>query len=188
MKKCNVADIYREYNTTIKPLIAQIEAYQERVPLPILNEIRATHDHIARFYFENVDEDFQDTQIEYARRHNMRIILDCLKILNALYKKEMLTLEKRTNISQINSGKFYVKYAELADTAEKFSNEAKLIEGRDKEKAIELFQNATVIYREIHNLILQNRTHIAWARIRFYERPFWAIVLTLLGVAIGKII
>ena len=42
--------LYQSYNTVIKPLIAEVEARTEQFPLPLFNEIRALHDHIARCY------------------------------------------------------------------------------------------------------------------------------------------
>ena len=44
--------LYDDYNTIIKPLIAEVEARTEQFPLPLFNEIRALHDHIARCYFK----------------------------------------------------------------------------------------------------------------------------------------
>lgn len=45
--------LYDDYNTIIKPLIAEVEARTEQFPLPLFNEIRALHDHIARCYFKD---------------------------------------------------------------------------------------------------------------------------------------
>ena len=45
---------YKEYNMVIKPLIAELEARTEQFPLPLFNEIRALHDHIARCYSERI--------------------------------------------------------------------------------------------------------------------------------------
>ena len=46
--------LYDDYNTIIKPLIAEVEARTEQFPLPLFNEIRALHDHIARCYFKDI--------------------------------------------------------------------------------------------------------------------------------------
>ena len=43
-----ITALYQDYNTVIKPLIAEVEARTEQFPLPLFNEIRALHDHIAR--------------------------------------------------------------------------------------------------------------------------------------------
>lgn len=158
------------------------------MPLPILNEIRAVHDHIARCHFDDVDADFKAKQIECARGHNLRIILDCLKILNSIYKNEMTVLENRVNIERINSGKFYIKYVELANEAENFTYKAKIAEAKSKIEAIDFFQKSTAAYNEIHRLILENKAEIAWARIRFYEKPFWSIILMLVGTVLGFLV
>lgn len=44
--------LYNDYNMIIKPLIAEVEARTEQFPLPLFNEIRALHDHIARCYMD----------------------------------------------------------------------------------------------------------------------------------------
>ena len=46
-----IQELYRDYNTVIKPLIAEVEARSEQFPLPLFIEIRALHDHIARCYY-----------------------------------------------------------------------------------------------------------------------------------------
>lgn len=52
LQQNKITTLYNQYNTIIKPLMAEIEAREERMPLPIFNEIRAFNDHIARCYLE----------------------------------------------------------------------------------------------------------------------------------------
>ena len=70
---------YKEYNMVIKPLIAELEARTEQFPLPLFNEIRALHDHIARCYSERISSNQVDSEIHKAERHVTRIMLDCYK-------------------------------------------------------------------------------------------------------------
>ena len=194
MKKCNDSDfasIYKDYNEVIKPLIASIEAKEERLPVPILNEIRAVNDHIARCYSDGATDDFKAEQIRKAQSHIERIVLDCLKILNMLVKKRMEGIESRTRLEQIDSGRFYVKYSQLADEAEKLATQAKLTESADKIKAISLFQQSAIVYKQIEDLIADNRTHIIWAKILFWQKPFVAFFIwfgsILLSAALGVV-
>ena len=39
-----IVGLYKDYNSVIKPLIAEVEARTEQFPLPLFNEIRALHD------------------------------------------------------------------------------------------------------------------------------------------------
>lgn len=181
MKECNISILYKEYNEVIKPLIASIEAKSERLPAQILNEIRAVHDHIARCYLDK-GEDFNLIQFEKAHSHNERLVLDCLKILNMLAKKRMQELESKTRLEQIDSGKFYIKYSKLADEAEKLTEQAKIKESIDKTEAIKLFQKAAIIYNDILDLIAENRTHIKWAKIFFWQKPLIAFALWLVSI------
>lgn len=186
MKKCNVSLLYEEYNTVIKPLIASIEAKSECLPAQILNEIRAVHDHIARCYLGKGDK-FNQKQFDKARSHNERLVLDCLKMLNMLAKEQMQKIESKTRLEQIDSGKFYIKYCQLADKAEKLTEEAKKKENIDKSEAINLFQKASVSYNKILELIANNRTHIKWAKIWFWQKPFWAFILWIGSIIISAL-
>ena len=76
-----VRELYVEYNTVIKPLIAEVEARMEQFPLPIFNEIRALHDHISRCYSDNITDAQIEKELEKGKRHVVRIILDCYKYL-----------------------------------------------------------------------------------------------------------
>lgn len=76
-----IADLYGIYNNTVKPLVANIEAYYQQFPLPILNEIRAFTDHIGRCFYLH-DPDKIDENIKKARSHVKRIVFDCFKYSN----------------------------------------------------------------------------------------------------------
>ena len=77
-----VRELYVDYNTVIKPLIAEVEARMEQFPLPLFNEIRALHDHISRCYSDNITDKQTNEELEKGKRHVVRIILDCYKYLN----------------------------------------------------------------------------------------------------------
>ena len=60
----DIKNLYKVYNTVIKPLIAEVEARTEQFPLPLFNEIRALHDHISRCYSDDVTEEQIEKNIE----------------------------------------------------------------------------------------------------------------------------
>ena len=86
--------LYKEYNMVIKPLIAELEARTEQFPLPLFNEIRALHDHIARCYSERISSNQVDSEIHKAERHVTRIMLDCYKCLNLSLHDVVLLFER----------------------------------------------------------------------------------------------
>ena len=77
-----ITALYQDYNTVIKPLIAEVEARTEQFPLPLFNEIRALHDHIARCYSDNISSEQIASEINKAEHHVVRIMLACYKCLN----------------------------------------------------------------------------------------------------------
>nr|WP_303111267.1 hypothetical protein [uncultured Prevotella sp.] len=96
--------LYKEYNMVIKPLIAELEARTEQFPLPLFNEIRALHDHIARCYSERISSNQVDSEIHKAERHVTRIMLDCYKCLNLSLHDEVLLFERQTNCARLALG------------------------------------------------------------------------------------
>lgn len=96
--------LYDDYNTIIKPLIAEVEARTEQFPLPLFNEIRALHDHIARCYFKDITPEQRNVEIHKAERHVLRIILDCYKCLNLSIHDSVLLFEKQTRAPLLRYG------------------------------------------------------------------------------------
>ena len=88
--------IYQDYNKVIKPLIADVEERTEKFPLPLFNEIRALHDHIARCYSDKITPEQVETEIQKAERHVVRIMLDCYKCLNLSLHDSVLLFERQT--------------------------------------------------------------------------------------------
>lgn len=64
--------LYDDYNTIIKPLIAEVEARTEQFPLPLFNEIRALHDHIARCYFKDITPEQRNIEVSISREQSAK--------------------------------------------------------------------------------------------------------------------
>lgn len=82
-----LAALYKRYNVVIKPLIAEIEARSEKMPLPLFNEIRAFNDHVAHCYVkidEMVDCRSEDVRWAKVRFRVKRIVTIALWVLSVL--------------------------------------------------------------------------------------------------------
>lgn len=137
-----VIALYRDYNMVIKPLIAEVEARTEQFPLPLFNEIRALHDHIARCYSDTITETQIDSEIHKAECHVTRIMLDCYKCLNLSLHDEVLLFEKQTkhiDLTVLQNGTFYPKYKALCMKAIQIVRKAKTLESQDTNAAFESY-------------------------------------------------
>lgn len=182
--------LYKSYNEVIKPLIAEIEARRESFPQAIYNEIRAFNDHIARCYYnEFADREFVKQELFKAKGHINRIILDCYKFLNVfLYENVVKKFDKDTKVidlSQVGDGHFYIEYKSGRQFIIEKLKEAKLMETKDKEKSLELYQLVHNKYSDLENLITRNDTNIIRARSRYYSTKTFGWLKWIIGVVIG---
>ena len=79
-----IADIYKQYQQTVKPYVAQLEVMENEFPIEILNEVRAIMSHIAKCY-EITNEELIQKNIGKAKSHMKRCVLDCYKYLCLAY-------------------------------------------------------------------------------------------------------
>lgn len=151
-----ITALYQDYNTVIKPLIAEVEARTEQFPLPLFNEIRALHDHIARCYSDNISSQQIDSEIHKAERHVIRIMLDCYKCLNLSLHDAVLLFERQTkhiDLTVLQNGTFYTKYKSLRTKAIQTVRKAKSLEALDSYAALDTFQEAFNVYCDLENII-----------------------------------
>lgn len=137
--------LYHDYNTIVKPLIAEIEVRFEEFPVNIFNEIRAFNDHVARCYIRPDDESLIDSQIRKATGHIERLILDCYKFLNvSLYDSVIKKFDKEykgVDLSTINNGEFLIQHKKLSREIVQNLKEAKSKEiQEDKSESIALYE------------------------------------------------
>lgn len=176
--------LYKEYNMVIKPLIAELEARTEQFPLPLFNEIRALHDHIARCYSERISSNQVDSEIHKAERHVTRIMLDCYKCLNLSLHDEVLLFERQTknvDLTVLQNGTFYPKYKTLRTKATKMVRKAKSLESLDTQSALDTYQNSYNLYCDLENVIEEVVPDLHWARIRFSVRKSMQVLLWILS-------
>lgn len=183
--------LYKEYNMVIKPLIAELEARTEQFPLPLFNEIRALHDHIARCYSERISSNQVDSEIHKAERHVTRIMLDCYKCLNLSLHDEVLLFErqmKNVDLTVLQNGTFYPKYKTLRTKATKMVRKAKSLESLDTQSALDTYQNSYNLYCDLENVIEEVVPDLHWARIRFSVRKSMQVLLWILSAIASGVI
>lgn len=183
--------LYKEYNMVIKPLIAELEARTEQFPLPLFNEIRALHDHIARCYSERISSNQVDSEIHKAERHVTRIMLDYYKCLNLSLHDEVLLFERQTknvDLTVLQNGTFYPKYKTLRTKATKMVRKAKSLESLDTQSALDTYQNSYNLYCDLENVIEEVVPDLHWARIRFSVRKSMQVLLWILSAIASGVI
>ena len=183
--------LYKEYNMVIKPLIAELEARTEQFPLPLFNEIRALHVHIARCYSERISSNQVDSEIHKAERHVTRIMLDCYKCLNLSLHDEVLLFERQTknvDLTVLQNGTFYPKYKTLRTKATKMVRKAKSLESLDTQSALDTYQNSYNLYCDLENVIEEVVPDLHWARIRFSVRKSMQVLLWILSAIASGVI
>lgn len=183
--------LYKEYNMVIKPLIAELEARTEQFPLPLFNEIRALHDHIARCYSERISSNQVDSEIHKAESHVTRIMLDCYKCLNLSLHDEVLLFERQTknvDLTVLQNGTFYPKYKTLRTKATKMVRKAKSLESLDTQSALDTYQNSYNLYCDLENVIEEVVPDLHWARIRFSVRKSMQVLLWILSAIASGVI
>lgn len=187
----DIIGLYRDYNTVIKPLIAEIEARMEQFPLPLFNEIRALHDHIARCYLDGITVERKSEEVQKARRHIVRIILDCYKYLNLTLHESLLLFERQTkniDLTVLKNGEFYPKYRSLRIEAIQAVRRAKALESMNLDSALDAYQESYNFYTRIETLIDEILPDVHWARVRFTVRKGLQILLWLLSAVASGVI
>lgn len=184
-------DLYFQYGTIVKPLMAEIEAKGERMPLPIFNEIRAFNDHIARCHYLNLDSASQSKEYDKAERHIVRMTLDCFKCLNLLLFDKVSLFERQTrntDLTVLDNGNFYPSYRKLKAEAARLVKEAKRLEGVDMDESLSLYQQAYNTYSQLEEVIDSHTEDVRWAKVRFTSRRILTAILWILSVIISSVL
>ena len=189
--KKRIIALYQDYNLVIKPLIAEVEARTEQFPLPLFNEIRALHDHIARCYSDTITEVQIESEIHKAERHVTRIMLDCYKCLNLSLHDEVLLFEKQTkhiDLTVLQDGTFYPRYKTLRMKAIQTVRKAKSLESQDTNAALDAYQQSFNAYSELETMIDSVTPDLHWARIRFSVRRLLQVALWILSAIASGVV
>lgn len=186
-----IAECYMSYCSVIKPLIAQIEARSEKIPLQLFNEIRAFNDHIARCFYNSPSESYIRQQTDKAQRHITRLALDCFKCLNVILFQQIDLFDRQTrniDLTVIDNGQFYPVYSHKRIQAAKLVENAKMKEHIDIVESLNLYQEAFNLYDALVNDINGISEKVKWARVRFRVRKTAAIIGWVISVIASAII
>lgn len=186
-----IAECYVQYCEVIKPLIARIEAYSEKFPLPLFNEIRAFTDHIARCYYRTPSDSYISEQIDKASRHILRISLDCFKCLIVIMFEQIEKFEKQTrnvDLTVIDNGTFYPEYSRLKVEGAATVRRAKTLESYDIVNALREYEKAYDTYDRLIDIINKVKESVRWARVRFTTRRILTVLAWIASVVISAVI
>lgn len=189
-RKC-IEECYVTYCDVIKPLIANIEAQSELLPLPVFNEIRAFNDHIARCYYNNPSEDYIHQQVDRANRHIVRITLDCFKCLNVIYYRKIELFDTQTrnvDLTVIDNGMFYPEYTRLRREAAEKVKMAKSAETYNVEESLNYYQESYNLYSGLVGKIDEVAEKVKWAKVRFRIRRILTVIAWIMSVVISAIV
>lgn len=162
-------DLYAFYNDRIRWVIVFIELQYKKFPVPLLNEIRAAQDHVARcFEQDNASNgDYVGKQLSMARGHYMRCLLDGYKYIwyhfGADIKKKYFLARLLGKLSDINNGEFSKEMQMLFRQAKKDNERARLLETKDKEASIDLYEKSIGALVKLDDLYEDNITAIQWS-------------------------
>jgi len=186
-----IARCYVSYCSVIKPLIAQIEARSEKLPLQLFNEIRAFNDHIARCFYNSPSGSYITEQTDKAQRHITRLTLDCFKCLNVILFQQIELFDRQTrniDLTVIDNGQFYPGYSHKRIQAARLVEKAKMKEHIDIVESLNLYQEAFNLYDALVDDINAISEKVKWAKARFYIRKTAAIVGWAVSVIASAII
>lgn len=175
---------YNQYLVSVRPLVTLIEARTHQFPVPILNEIRAFHDHIARCYQDHYTEEQISSEIDKAKSHIKRMLLDCFKML-CFYSNDQITkFEKQyenVDLTLVSNGEFANQLTLLSHKASKLIKEAKDAESIGNfSLTYELFEKAYNTYEELIQYIDDNLVNVKWVKTRARNTSIKKTILTIL--------
>ncbi|GHS97439.1 hypothetical protein FACS189421_04250 [Bacteroidia bacterium] len=187
-----LSTIYTQYNETIKPLIADIEAHCQQFPDSLFNEIRALNDHIARCFTSNMIDSQIAEELKKAESHVLRITFDCYKYLDVWFYDYIKKFDKdytdKIDITLIDNGEFAPKFRKLEVDAIKMIREAKKLESKDKQKSFDLYQAAYNNYSDLEELIDSNMSKLNWAKYRKKVKWTVTVLVWIASVVISSIV
>jgi len=187
-----VTSLYRTYIEVIKPLLAEIEIRYQKFPIPILNEIRAFNDHIARCHREDISSANIDKEIKKAEGHIYRIILDCYKFLNVAFHENLIEkFDKRTrgvDLNAVNNGQFSASYFETRKFIISHLKKAKFLEAMDKDESLKEYEIVYNKFSELETFLSENERHICWAKARYFSNKIIKAIWWLVAIIFGYIL
>lgn len=190
-----IKQIHSEYRTRLNPLIQAYEVLKKTFPITILNEIRDVFSHISKCYKPKISADEINSNIEKAKNHLRRAMLDAYKY-NCMAMQDKIAEFKKEHervLSLIDTGAFIDKLFADENEAQNLFLKAKEVECEcnDIEDCFGLFQEAYNKYYEIYKFIQSKRVDGSKLNAlvdKDYKRKLkvsiiWNIVMGIVSVA-----
>lgn len=161
--------LYSFYNDRLRWVIIFIESRYRQFPVPILNEIRAVQDHVARCYDKDIqgDETFINEQIRAAQGHYIRCLLDGYKYIWYQYgpevKKKFFWAKLLGDLHSIDNGEFAKRMNSLRIEAKKLNFKAREMESKDKDVSLDLYEKSIGKLIELDDLYESHAGEIGWS-------------------------
>ena len=185
-----IAELYKKYNETLRPLVSEIEGRNERFEEPLLLNIASMFDSIALSEADTNKEECV-SQVSQAKSYlDISISQSYQYLIKNLYEK-MIAFEKRCNASDrkiLDRGKFIGKYNSLRNQAKEYvrtgRNKDDLLALKDYESAYKLYSKIEkLIDRELPVQVMQNtkKVSIIWTIMGW-------ISSIIISVIVGKIV
>lgn len=186
------ANIYRQYQDTIAPFIAELEVRDTEYPIEIFNELRAVFTHLARYKLQGSDDDLKSSE-----SHTKRAILDCFKYMCISYAEELYTFRKsyrHVDLKLANNGIFLPELDRLERISKNLYRKAKFAEIRKSvkihgihkpisdDKLYTLFEDAYNAYKTTSDLLVTSQEAILFASSHSKISNAWTIISTIVTI------
>ena len=179
-----IVKIFAKYREVLKPLIAEIEALNQRFPVGVLNEIRSCFDHIARYYAGSSDA---DENVRRASGHISRAIFDSYKFLIVVFHDQIenfLARNRNKDWSTVDGGRFNSKLHSLWGFAKNQYVEAKRQPDSEQNwlKAYHAYREVSCFLEEPKNVLSvdEGKNRETWM-----NKLFWVFAGALIGCGLS---
>ena len=181
-----IAVIFTKYRETLKPLIAEIEALDQRFPIGVLNEIRSCFDHIARGCGGEPDA---DDNINKADGHISRAIFDSYKFLIVVFHDRVWSFQRQNrnkDWSTVDGGRFNSKFQELWSLAK-----SRYVEAKRQSDSEQNWLKAYQAYRDVSNF-LENPKNVlvvdeGKSKETWLGKLFWVVAGAVIGCILSLV-
>ncbi len=193
-----LASLYEEYTNKLKPVLAFEESVAQNFPGPILNEIRAVNDHVSRCYWVEKTEAECLSEVNKAKGHLSRSILDAYKYLVIVYEhkvQDFFSQYRNICIAIVDDGKFLPELNRLHAIARDLAFQAKMEEAKafpNKDLSYEAYEKAVLAYTDVDDYISAHSEGLSnaaqYAKDQTKTNYKFAVISAVIGTVLGAIV
>ncbi len=187
-----ICALYLDYSDVLKPLLACVEAQEQKIPAALLNELRAFVDHVSRCYWTDANAADIKLNIDRAKGHIKRAKLDCFKHSALWFHKQIEAFAfqtRKVDLTTIDNGSFHVKYCDLRKKGRRQFRHAKKLETKESDDVVfPEYMKTLELFEELDVFIDENVSSIDWAKRRFtFNRALQAFGFVIAAILAGII-